>query len=145
MQVVEDGNGSPPRGVVLHLEDDDDSRTAICKFLNGAGYRCLEAKSPEIALQLAAEWGPKLDLLIVDYDLGAELTGTETVESISRRLGHSLPTIILTGNPANADVPWLRNSPIWIAAKPVCPDALLAGVPPLVEFRRAMKAATSKE
>ena len=139
---MEDGKGSPPRGVVLHLEDDDDSRTSLCKFLGGAGYLCLEAKSPEEALQLASAWGAKLDLLIVDYDLGADETGTETVESISRRLGHSLPTIILTGNAANAEVPWLRNSPVWIASKPICPNALLAGVPPLVELRRAMRAAT---
>lgn len=129
-----------PRGVVLHLEDDDDSRAATCMVVSGAGYQCLEAKTPGMALELTRTWGSRLDLLIVDYDLGDDQTGTEAVESIARHLGHSLPTVILTGNPANAEVPWLRNSPVWIACKPMAPETLLAGLPPLVEFRRAMKA-----
>jgi CheY-like chemotaxis protein len=106
--------------------------------VGGAGYHCLEAKTPAAALSLVSDVGARRDLLIVDYDLGPGMTGTETVEYISRRLGYSLPTIMLTGDPANSEVPWLRNAPVWIAAKPLCPRALLAGLPPLVGFRRAM-------
>ena len=83
----------------------------------------------------------RLDVLIVDYHLGGGLTGTEVAEEFARLLGHAVPTIILTGDPANAEVPWLSNAPVWVARKPLAPATLLAALPPLVAFRRAVAAA----
>ena len=48
--------------------------------------------------------------------------------------------IILTGDPANAEVPWLADAPVWVARKPLPPETLLAALPPLVAFRRAIAA-----
>ena len=39
------------------------------------------------------------------------MTGTEVAEEFARLLGHAVPTIILTGDPANAEVPWLADAP----------------------------------
>ena len=44
-------------------------------------------------------------MLIVDYNLGDGMTGTEVAEEFARLLGHAVPTVILTGDPANAEVP----------------------------------------
>ena len=68
------------------------------------------------------------------------MTGTELAEDFARLLGHAVPTVMLTGDPANAEVPWLTDAPVWVARKPLLPDTLLAALPPLVAFRRAVAA-----
>ena len=83
-------------------------------------------------------------MLIVDYDLGNGMTGTEVSEELARLLGHAVPTIILTGDPANAEIPWLSDAPVWLARKPLQPVTLLAALPPLVDFRRAVNAACTE-
>jgi hypothetical protein len=60
-------------------------------------------------------------VLIVDYYLGGGMTGTELAEAFARLLGHAVPTIMLTGDPANAEVPWLADAPVWVARKPLLP------------------------
>ena len=87
----------------------------------------------------------RLDVLIVDYHLGRSMTGTEVAEEFARLLGHAVPTVILTGDPANAEVPWLADAPVWLARKPLSPDTLLAALPPLVAFRRAVAAVAAAE
>ena len=76
----------------------------------------------------------RLDVLIVDYNLGQSMTGTEVAEEFARLLGHAVPTVILTGDPANAEVPWLADAPVWLARKPLRPKpvsraAAAGGVP----------------
>jgi DNA-binding response OmpR family regulator len=127
------------RGVVLHVEDDYESRRATGLVLKQAGFDAREAESADAAIAQAESLRNVLDVLIVDFHLGGEITGTEVAESLARLLGHGVPTIILTGDPANAEIPWLRNSPVWLARKPVSPAILIAGIDPLVAFRRAMK------
>ena len=107
-------------------------------LLRLAGFDTREAASGEQALSQADHLRGKLDVLIVDYHLGNGLTGTEVAEEFARLLGHAVPTVILTGDPANAEVPWLADAPIWLARKPLHPETLLAALPPLVAFRRAV-------
>lgn len=129
------------RGVILHVDDDEPVRRATALLLRVAGYETREAARGEHALAQVSTLRGRLDVLIVDYHLGGGLTGTEVAEEFARLLGHAVPTIILTGEPANAEVPWLTNAPVWVARKPLAPETLLAALPPLVAFRRALAAA----
>jgi CheY-like chemotaxis protein len=106
-------------------------------LLRSAGFETREAASGELALAQAGSLRGRLDVLIVDYHLGG-MTGTEVAEQFARLLGHAVPTVILTGDPANAEAPWLADAPVWLARKPLAPEVLLAALPPLVAFRRAM-------
>ncbi len=128
------------RGVILHVDDDEPTRRATAMLLRTAGYETREAATGEQALALAATLRGRLDVLIADFHLGGGLTGTEVAEDLARVLGHAVPTIILTGDLANAEVPWLAGAPVWLAHKPLNPDTLLAALPPLVAFRRAVAA-----
>jgi hypothetical protein len=83
-----------------------------------------------------------VDVLIVDYHLGDGITGTEVAERFVRLLGHAVPTVILTGDPTNVEIPWLPDAPVWLARKPLRSETLLAALPPLVEFRRAVGSST---
>jgi CheY-like chemotaxis protein len=133
-----------PSGVVLHVEDDADLRNSMSAMLRLAGFRAHGADSAHTALTQASLLKDELDVLIVDYHLGidltgAEMTGTEVAETIARRLGRSLPTIILTGDPANLEIPLLTNAPVWVVRKPANPDLLTSALPSLVAFHRAVR------
>jgi CheY-like chemotaxis protein len=132
---------SASRGLVMHVDDDDAMRRSTALLLRSEGFDPLEATCGEHALAQAHSLRGRLDVLIVDYHLGRALTGTEVAEEFARLLGHAVPTIILTGDPANAEVPWLADAPVWLARKPLAPQTLLAALPPLVAFRRAIAAA----
>jgi CheY-like chemotaxis protein len=126
------------RGLVLHVDDDEAMRRSTAMLLRSAGFETREAACGEQALGQADSLRGRLDVLIVDYHLGHSMTGTEVAEEFARLLGHAVPTIILTGDPANAEVPWLADAPVWVARKPLLPETLLAALPALVAFRRAV-------
>ena len=132
------------RGLVLHVDDDDGLRRSTAMLLRAAGFETREAACGEDALSQVETLRGRLDVLIVDYDLGAGMTGTEVAEDFARLLGHAVPTIMLTGDPANAEVPWLADAPVWVARKPLLPQTLLAALPARVDFRRAVAAATPR-
>lgn len=134
---------SATRGLILHVDDDEATRRSTAMLLRLAGFDTREAESGEQALALAETVRGRLDVLIVDYHLGEGLTGTEISEEFARLLGHAVPTVILTGDPANAEVPWLADAPVWLARKPLMPETLLAALPALVDFRRAVSAAAA--
>jgi CheY-like chemotaxis protein len=129
------------RGLILHVDDDEAVRRSTVLLLRSAGFETREAACGEQALVQTESLRGRLDVLIVDYDLGQSITGTEVAEEFARLLGHAVPTVILTGDPANAEIPWLADAPVWLARKPLSPDILLAALPPLVDFRRAVAAA----
>ena len=132
------------RGLVLHVDDDEDMRRSTTMLLRSAGFETREAAFGEQALAQAESLRGRLDVLIVDYDLGRGMTGTEVAEEFARLLGHAVPTVMLTGDPANAEVPWLADAPVWVARKPLAPETLLAALPALVDFRRAVAAAAHR-
>jgi CheY-like chemotaxis protein len=129
------------RGLILHVDDDEPMRRATASLLRAAGYETREAATGEQALAQAGPLRGRLDVLIADYYLRGSFTGAEVAEELARLLGHAVPTIILTGDPANAEVPWLTRAPVWVARKPLAPETLLAALPSLVAFRRAVHAA----
>jgi CheY-like chemotaxis protein len=130
------------RGLILHVEDDEPLRRSTAMLLRLAGFETREAAFAAQALAQVESLRGRLDVLIVEYRLGDGMTGTEVAEEFARLLGHAVPTIILTGDPANAEVPWLTEAPVWLARKPLNPETLLAALPPLVAFRRAIAAVT---
>ncbi len=133
------------RGLILHVEDDEAMRRSTGMLMRSAGFETREAASGEQAISQVETLRGRLDVLIVDYHLGYTMTGTEVAEEFARLLGHAVPTVILTGDPANAEVPWLADAPVWVARKPLAPETLLAALPPLVAFRRAVAAAASRQ
>ena len=132
------------RGLVLHVDDDEPMRRSTALLMRSAGYETREAAYGEQALAQVESLRGRLDVLIVDYNLGHAMTGTEVAEEFARLLGHAVPTIILTGDPANAEVPWLADAPVWVARKPLAPEILLAALAPLAQFRRAIAALPSR-
>jgi CheY-like chemotaxis protein len=131
-------NPSNP-GVVLYVEDHIEQCESLAAVLKLAGFRSHCAGSPQAALEIATEIHDELDVLIVDYHLGDADTGTDVAESVARVIGRAVPTVILTGDPANAQFPVLTNAPIWLIRKPADAELLVRALPSLVTFNRAVR------
>ncbi len=126
------------RGIVLHVEDEPAVRKAMAMLLSSEGYSICSAASGPEAICLVAE-GLRLDLLIMDFDLGEDMNGAEATEELRRAVGYALPVIMLTGDPSSAEFPWITDAPVWLARKPVGPQQLLAALPSLVQLSRSTR------
>ncbi|WP_454725953.1 MULTISPECIES: ATP-binding response regulator [Cupriavidus] len=83
---------------VLVLDDDPDIRTAMRELLQSWQATCLAVESEEEALDTLDDFKP--DLLLADYRLRGERTGSQAMEAIRARLGRPIPTVIITGDTA---------------------------------------------
>jgi CheY-like chemotaxis protein len=126
------------QGVVLHVDDEQVVRDSLALVLRGHGYALANAASGSVALQLVAE-GFRPDILIVDFYLEDELNGADVAQQVRLNLGYSPPVIMLTGNPTDAELPWITDAPVWLARKPLNPRLLLAALPGLVAVSRSMR------
>lgn len=83
---------------VLVIDDDQEIRIAMRALLESWQAVCLALESEEEALAALDTFRP--DLLLADYRLRGERTGQEAMMAIRERLGHALPTVIITGDTA---------------------------------------------
>lgn len=113
--------------LVLHIEDDEAVRTSIAVLLKSAGYQVVSAADGPGALELVKAGNLLPDVLIVDFVLPGPMDGTEAAEAICATAEHVIPTIMLSGELANAALPWLPGTPLFCARKP-CDPAILVRV-----------------
>lgn len=111
--------------VVLHVEDEEQLAANVAALLRAQGYVPLTATDGPGALALLARCGAAPDVLIMDFRLPGEMDGADAAQEICRSLGHVVPTIFLSGDLANAAVPWLPGAPLLFVAKPADPEILL--------------------
>jgi two-component system, chemotaxis family, CheB/CheR fusion protein len=122
--------------VVLHVEDDKQLAANVAALLRAQGYVPLTATDGPSALALLVRRGVAPDVLIMDFRLPGEMDGADVVQEICRSLGHVVPTIFLSGELANAAMPWLPGAPLLFAAKPADPEILLKVAGSFAEFGR---------
>jgi FixJ family two-component response regulator len=132
--------------VVLHVEDDAAVANSVRLLLKTCGYQTRTFTNAADAEGSVTDAGLRPDVLIVDYRLGEGETGTDVAERIAETLGYPLPTIVLTGNLSNAEVPWMPGAPIMMASKPMDGAQLIETVQSfsalhrLAQARRAARA-----
>ena len=66
---------------ILVVEDDASVRTIVTRMLENLGYRVLAADGGEAAVELAAAWTSKIDLILTDLAMPG-LSGRETAEQV---------------------------------------------------------------
>lgn len=73
----------PPRGreTILLVEDENGVRNLICQMLRQAGYTVIECANPSAALESAAAYPEKIDLLVSDVVM-PQMNGFELYEHI---------------------------------------------------------------
>jgi len=135
------GTAEGARALVLHVDDDPALRASLRLLLASAGYRVVSAADGVEALARVRRERLQPDVLIVDYHLTDEMSGTDAIEALAAALGHAPPTVMLTADPMNVEVPWISGAPFWLVAKPFDGRVLLAGLNALVRFNRDTRAA----
>ena len=109
---------------VLLVEDDPAVRDATRMLLKVEGYRVATAGSLAEALSRAAEH-PQLDLLVTDYHLSNEETGTQVIAALRESVGQHLKAVLITGDTSAAMKELQRDERLRLASKPIRAEELL--------------------
>jgi DNA-binding NtrC family response regulator len=126
----QESTGSPIQGPqigkarVLVVEDDAAVRGATRMLLKAEGYRVMAVASLAQALQHLRE-GNGVDLLVTDYHLGDDETGTQVIATLREALGVSLRAVLMTGDTSSAVNALPRDPFLRIASKPIDAEQLL--------------------
>jgi len=105
--------------VILLVEDDDAVRSATELYLRAIGHNPIATASRAEAESALAAGERMPDLIISDYHLGGGETGVDAIVSVRRRVGRTLPALLLSGDTSTAmrqlaDLPACRvlNKPV---------------------------------
>ena len=117
---------------VLLVEDEPSVRTILSRVLRQQGYRVLEAPQGRAALELAADPGTRIDLVVADVVM-PELGGRELAARLVELRG-DLPILFISGYTGHDVVERGLIERDWpFLAKPVAPDALARKVRELLD------------
>jgi PAS domain S-box-containing protein len=109
---------------LLLVEDDPAVRDATRMLLKVEGYRVLTASSLAEAQARASEH-PQIELLITDYHLSNDETGTQVITALRESLGRPLKAILITGDTSSAVEELQRDERLRLARKPIRAEELL--------------------
>jgi CheY-like chemotaxis protein len=110
---------------ILLVEDDPAVRNATRLLLKVEGYQVLTAGSLEEARAIARQH-PSFDLLITDYHLANEETGTQVIAALRDSLERPVKAILITGDTSSAVKELQRDEQLRLARKPIHAEELLA-------------------
>ena len=110
---------------VLLVEDDPAVRDATRLLLKVEGYRVLTATNVAEARSLARQ-NPTLDLLVTDYHLSNDETGSQVISALRADLGQQLKAVLITGDTSSAMKELQRDERLRLARKPIHADELLS-------------------
>jgi signal transduction histidine kinase len=107
---------------VLVIDDDAPVRIGMEQLLREWGCTCVAVESIEEALEVARKDRP--DLVISDYRLREQRSGTEAIALLRAELGGDLPALLITGDTAPDRLREAQRSGIALLHKPVSPEHL---------------------
>ena len=83
---------------ILLIEDDEIVLHANYGLLKTLGYKVIPVSGAEVAMKWIVSESPLPEIIISDYRLPGDCTGTELVQQLRTRTGSLIPAIILTGD-----------------------------------------------
>lgn len=107
---------------ILVIDDDPSIRAALRYLLTDWGCRCDVVETVEEALDIARQ--APLDMVISDYRLRDEVTGSQAIAALRALLGRPLPALLITGDTAPERLRDAHASGISLLHKPVKPNEL---------------------
>ena len=112
------------RSHVFVIEDNANVRGSLEAMLRDWGCAPAPVASGEFAIGLAEREQFGFDAIVVDYRLGAGLTGVDAAREISLRVGRAVPTLVLTGDTGKAQITEIEDSGFTVLHKPMEAHAL---------------------
>lgn len=120
--------GSLDNLTVLVIDDDPSVRKSMQHVLTAWGCQVLSAESEDDAIAITHQLPESLDLIIADYRLRDDKTGTEAIERICDELNETVPAIIVTGDTSPERLKQLTNSGFPVLHKPVSAAAMRSAI-----------------
>ena len=123
----------PPLAVIL--DDDSTILTALTMLLEEWGFETVGAAAADDALAQIAQRRRRPDVIIADYHLPDDHTGTDAIRRIRAYCNAPVPSIVLTGDTGPERALEVGRIGSHLLQKPVMPDMLqdmihrLSGVP----------------
>ena len=109
---------------VLLVEDEPGVRNAMRMLLKMDGYQVMTAAGVAEALQCLNSM-TQLDLVVTDFHLEGDRTGSEVISAVRSRFGESIKAIIVSGDTSTAIREMKVDSKTRITSKPINSDELL--------------------
>jgi two-component system, sensor histidine kinase len=106
------------------VEDDPAVRNATRMLLKVEGFQVLTAGSLAEARAHASQH-PDLDLLVTDYHLSNDETGTQVISALREDLRKQLKAVLITGDTSSAVKELERDERLRVARKPIHAEELL--------------------
>ena len=116
---------------ILLIEDDPGVRNAMRMLLRMEGYRVTMAAGAAEAIDILGR-GAHFDLVISDYHLEGQRTGTEVISAARKRFGSTLKAVLVTGDTSSAIRELTSDESLRIISKPINSEELLRLVKSLV-------------
>ncbi|SPH17242.1 Autoinducer 2 sensor kinase/phosphatase LuxQ [Defluviimonas aquaemixtae] len=108
----------PTDGIVCLVENDAEFRAATCQLLEKWGFDVIDVESGESALSLLDEIDIVPDVFLVDYQLGAGMSGLDLIKRLQSRHGR-LSARIITANRSPEIVQRCAAASVGVLYKPV--------------------------
>ncbi len=121
------------RSSILLVEDDKALLELLQTLLELEGYDVKAAPGSKGALALIEEQGSKPALIVADYSLPGEMTGTQLISRVREATGHGIPAIILSGVVSSEKLREIDGCDARHFQKPVKADAFVALVHDLLD------------
>jgi CheY-like chemotaxis protein len=107
---------------ILVIDDEQSVRHGMLHLLQDWGCDCKTAEGIEEALSIVPQWLP--EVIISDYRLREQRTGSEAITALRERLQYSVPALLITGDTAPQRLREAQESGVPLLHKPVSPDQL---------------------
>ena len=110
---------------ILHVEDDDDTRTLVAFVLEGEGWQIISVDNANTAIELAADRG--FDLYLIDNWINGQTENALWRDL--RSLDPGTPILYYSGAAFPADVETsIESGPLGYLQKPADPEALVEAI-----------------
>ncbi len=114
-------------GTILFIDDEPLVRRALGAVLTLSGFRVLEAEDGSEGLALLRRGDPAVDLVLLDRSM-PRMSGEQFLAQL-RELEMTLPVVLLTGHPSEAEIPGVEA----VLMKPPKTDTLLRTIRQLLD------------
>ena len=122
---------------VLIIDDDEGVLVAMAQLFHNWGCEANTASSIEQAVALAQLRTP--EVLISDYRLHSQRTGSEAIAEVRALVGLQLPALIITGDTAPERLRKALDSGVPLLHKPLAPEQLYKALVALQADRQLLK------
>ena len=126
-------------GMVLIIEDDPAVREMLEILFEGEGHRTTAVSGTSEAIALAVRGAILPDVIVADYNLPGELTGTDIIARLRDTLSRDIPAIILTGDISSDTLREISRADCVHLSKPAKAEVLAQHVQSLLAAKRLSK------